>query len=285
MQSSPFGCGEGVDGYLGALAGLDVADVFGKEPCFGDECFGGADFGNFLAGEEVLAGCEIVEGKDGSSAWGAEGKEFLAFDELAAFGFKGGASLLSIEAFAFPLVGGLADELFEVGFGVFSLSGGFFKIGFGEELIGEEGFGDAGLAFLADALVLAIGFLPDCLAELGRVFVFAIGIFSVAASDYPEEQRVEVFAVGFLFFQPLAVMVDLFFKGGRAELGDGLLRLEVLVFLDEKFFDKAGERRDDGRFFGSWADHGGSTDADVEVNERQGSEGRSDSRQRNPINP
>ena len=218
----------------------------------------------------------------------------MAFDELAAFGFKGGASLLSIEAFAFPLAGGLAEDLFEVGFGVFSLSGGFFKIGFGEELAGEEGLGarffalgfvDAGLAFLADTLVLAKRFLPDCLAELGRVFVFAVGIFSVAASDYPEEQCVEVFAVAFFFFEPLAVVVDLFFKGGRAELGNGLLRLEVLVFLDEKFFDKAGERRDDGRFFGSWADHGGSADADVEVNERQGSEGRSDSRQKNPINP
>lgn len=69
MQSSPFGCGEGVDGYLGALAGLDVADVFGKEPCFGDKCFRGADFGDFLASKEVLAGCEVVEGKNGSGAW------------------------------------------------------------------------------------------------------------------------------------------------------------------------------------------------------------------------
>ena len=91
--------------------------------------------------------------------------------------------------------------------------------------------------------------------------------------------------MGFFFFQPSAVVVDLFFKGGRAELGNGLLRLEVLVFLDEKFFGKAGERREDGRFFGSWSDHGGSADAAVEVNERQGSEVRSDSHQKNPINP
>ena len=69
MQSSPFGCGGGVDGYLGSLAGLDVADVFGEEPCFGDECFGGANFVDFLSGEEVLAGGEVVEGKDGSGAW------------------------------------------------------------------------------------------------------------------------------------------------------------------------------------------------------------------------
>ena len=81
------------------------------------------------------------------------------------------------------------------------------------------------------------------------------------------------------------VVVDLFFKGGRAQLGDGLLRLEVLVFLDEKFFDKAGERRNDGRFFGGWVDHGGSANADVEVSERQKSEGQSDSRQENPIDP
>lgn len=52
------------------------------------------------------------------------------------------------------------------------------------------------------------------------------------------QRSVEVFAVDFFFFEPLAVVVDLFSKGGRTELGDGLLRLEVVVFLDEKFFDK-----------------------------------------------
>lgn len=75
------------------------------------------------------------------------------------------------------------------------------------------------------------------------------------------------------------VVVDLFFKGGRAQLGDGLLRL------DEKFFDKAGERRDDGCSFGGWAEHGGSPNADVEVSEGQRNEGQSDSRQENPIDP
>ena len=80
--------------------------------------------------------------------------------------------------------------------------------------------------------------------------------------------------MGLFFFEPLAVVVDLFFKGGRAELGDGLLRLEVLVFLDEKFFDKAGERRKDGPFFfGGWTDHGREAKAEVTPAKR------------NPINP
>lgn len=161
------------------LAGLDVADVFGKEPCFGDECFSGADFGDFLAGEEILAGCEVVEGKDGSVAWGVEGKEFLAFDELAAFGSKSGASLLSIEAFAFPLAGGLAEDLFEVGFGVFSLSGGFFQDrfergvdwqrGLGREIL-RGGLRRCGFGILGGCFGIGEKILARLLGGVGREF-------------------------------------------------------------------------------------------------------------------
>ena len=58
---------------MGVLVGLEVADVFGKEPGFGDESLGGADFGDFLAGEKVLTGwCDtVLRPGDGSVVWGA----------------------------------------------------------------------------------------------------------------------------------------------------------------------------------------------------------------------
>lgn len=59
----------------------------------------------------------------------------------------------------------------------------------GKEVFGGRffalGFGGVGLGFLADALVLAKRFFPDCSAELDRVFGGTV--FSVVGGGYPAE--------------------------------------------------------------------------------------------------